>query len=534
MSDLTPTIAPASHASEGAVGRPRPTISVHDPLHEKVAAATAALILANDPQFPRVLVRGNTLVRVAERGELEELDADSLRVEVSAAAQFEKTVKNEPCAVDPPVDVCRALRSADSAEYGDLSRVDRIVDVPVLSASGRLITEPGYHAADRVYYLPAPGLEGVGPFSVDLVDDVERARRLLLDELLGDFDFVDESSRANAMALLLLPFVRDFIGDTPTPLHGILAPQPGVGKTFLAQAALIPGCGLVPAQAAAEGEEWRKRITSSLLNGSPAVLLDNLREVESGALAGSLTSPMWQDRILGESRIVSLPNRAAWVVTGNNLRVSSENVQRMVWIDLDPGDHEVARKRGKGAFRHPDLHAWAVNNRGDLVAAALTLVKFWLDQIHPEVTGPQSDHAEAPRVYYQRLDDGRVVGDRTMGSFEHWASVIGGILAANGIEGFLANRDRLELEADDELHDAADFLASWHALNLNPVEASELRARCTSGELRDRLPASLVGSRDLPRDLGNWLRDHKGQRIGGYQLVREKRRRNVWSVRKLD
>jgi len=516
---------------------PRAAISTDLPLHEKVAKLAAAIAAANDPQFPRVLVRGNTLVRVAERGELEELDVDSLRVEASRVAQFERSTRSGNDDVDPPPDVARALRSADSAEYGGLPRVDRIVDVPVLSASGQLVTQPGYHPDDRLYYVPAEGLEGVEPWDCTSESAIEHARSLLLDDLLGDFDFVDDSGRANALGLVLVPFVRDFIGDAPTPLHCVPAPQPGVGKTYLAKAALLPGCGFVPVQAATEGDEWRKRITAVLLQGSPAILLDNLREVESGALAGNLTSHVWSDRILGESRIVSLPNRAVWVATGNNLRVSAENAQRMVCIDLDPGDKEVARKRDKGSFRHPDLHHWALDHRRELVGAALTLIDFWRAGINPDTPPYTADNGR--RFYWDFFhnqeggEEERVASERTMGSFERWAEVVGGILAANGVRGFLANRDRLEIEANDELHDAVDFFAAWHGLGREPMEFKDVLAHCQPlGALHDHLPAELLGSRDLEKELVYWLRERKGARHGGYQLVVDgSGHRRRWHVR---
>lgn len=254
--------------------------------------------------------------------------------------------------------------------------------------------------------------------------------------------------------------------------------------------------------------------------------------MDSAALAGNLTSTVWNDRILGESRMVSLPNRAAWVVTGNNLRVSSENVQRMVWIDLDPGDRDVARKRGKAAFRHPDLHGWAMEHRRDLVSAALTLVKFWLDGIRPDLTAPQNGHPDSPLIYYQRLDDGPIATKQTMGSFERWASVIGGILAANEVEGFLENRDRLELEADDELHDKAAFLRAWHEKRPDWITHAELVRLCERfGELHDHLPTDLMGARHLGRELQVWLREHRGARIDGLQLVKAEGRKSRWSVR---
>jgi hypothetical protein len=527
-----------STPSRNGDGPARVDIGIHGrlPLDEMVDAACAALAQANDHRFPRVLVRGNTLVRVAERGVLEDLGVDATRDELSRVAQcWTMDRQGNPVPIDPPMDVARTLLSRDTAEYGNLPRVDRLVDVPVLSAGGKLITEEGHHPDDRLYYLPADGLEGVRPADITSADAVVYARNLILD-LFADFDFADAASRANAIGMSFVPFVRDFIGDYPTPLHAPIGPQPGVGKTYLAQAAFIPGCGFVdPQGATTDDEEWRKRVTSTLLQGKPAILLDNLNTVKSATLAASLTSPGWEDRILGESRMVSLPNRAAWAVTGNNLAVSPENLQRMVWIELDPGDNDIARDRRKEEFRHPDLHGWARENRAQLVSAYLTMIAFWLEGLDP-ASGLGTEEG----VFFRHLTDEagdvrRLETERTMGSFERYAEVIGGILHAAGIHGFLGNREMLRVELDDESADAADFLGAWHDLHRDPMQVSEIARLCTlGGELSDSLPAELMGQRDLGQKLSYWLRSHNGARLGGYQLLKEEGRRNRWSVRALD
>jgi len=51
--------------------------------------------------------------------------------------------------------------------------------------------------------------------------DKDRARSLL-QETICDFPFIGEAERANAIALCLLPFVRNLIV-APTPLHSTLS-----------------------------------------------------------------------------------------------------------------------------------------------------------------------------------------------------------------------------------------------------------------------------------------------------------------------
>ena len=61
------------------------------------------------------------------------------------------------------------------------------------------------------------------------MNEINKAKDLLLDELLADFPFASQADRANAVAWLLLPLIRPSI-DGPTPLHLIEAPIQGTGK----------------------------------------------------------------------------------------------------------------------------------------------------------------------------------------------------------------------------------------------------------------------------------------------------------------
>lgn len=494
---------------------PRLQIDLAEPLHSKTDEAWHSLVIANDDRLPEVMVRGTELVRITERGELEPLNVDSLADRLSETAGFGMTGTDKSGAEtwqpkDPPMAVCRALLARDSARYEGAARVDRVSDVPFLTAEG-VAAAPGVHGS--TYYRPAEGLEGVEG-APETTEDVEQARELLLDEYLGDFRFADEASRAHALALLLLPFVRDYVAG-PTPLHAVLAPRIGSGKTYLAQACLIPGCGLVAATPQAGSEdEVRKRITSSLLEGARAVFLDNLDgTLDSGAMAAALTTGQWKDRVLGESRMVALPVRNAWVATGNNLGFSPEIARRTVPIFLDPGEVAPA-DRASAEFRHPDLLEWGVRNRRRLVAAALTLVEHW----H---RGPAM--VEGGYIYVRSGDDPVLNRRKTVGSFTAWSHVMSGILDAAGIPGFLENRERWTVEADDESRDAAAFLAA-----LKPVAEGEGTIRFhqlkdevrIGGRLHALAPEGIGDMREdrLHKALESWLRRFKGKRVGALEL----------------
>src|SRR4051794_39554387 len=92
-------------------------------LARMVDEAWQALVAANDSRFPRVLVRGNELVRMTERGELEPYNAHSLRDEMSRTARFWHSGSGS--ASKPPRDLADVLLNRDSAEYVGAPRVER-------------------------------------------------------------------------------------------------------------------------------------------------------------------------------------------------------------------------------------------------------------------------------------------------------------------------------------------------------------------------------------------------------------------------
>ncbi|HYQ79751.1 MAG TPA: hypothetical protein VEP91_11650 [Solirubrobacterales bacterium] len=492
-------------------------IDVGAPIHEKEDAAWDAIIAANrrDPDAPEVMRRGNrALARLGADGELDAFDVPKLRRRLSQEAAFGSEARDGGWSPkDPPKDVALGLLAGDERTHPGAPPVERVVSVPSLGPSLELQTRPGYQPDSRTYYVPAPGLDGVAPPDEITTEDVEEARELLLTDLLGDFGFADDASRAHALALVLLPFVRDAI-DGPTPMQVILAPDMGSGKTTLAQAALLPGCGIVPAEAGAgDDAEWRKRITSLLLAGRSAVILDNLTgRLDSAPLAAALTSDWWQDRVLGESRTVRLPVRNIWAITGNNLQMADDQVRRSVPIFLDPGEVRPA-DRPRDAFRHVDLLAWARRNRRDLVRAALTLVEHWR-------RGPAM--VEGGYVYVRSGQD-PLQGRKTMGSYEAWARVMGGILESCGMPGFLDNRDRLREEADEETRETAVFLAAMKPIaegrgGLRFPEVKELVQM--GGELSAAAPAEIadVPPGKLTGVLKPWLSRLKDKPVGGLRL----------------
>jgi hypothetical protein len=264
---------------------------------------------------------------------------------------------------------------------------------------------------------------------------VAEARRLICDELLGGFPFAGPGDRAAAVVPVILPFVRHLI-DGATPLHLFDSPQPGSGKTLLADVVAIPALGKEPAATTevANADDLRKWVTAMAVAGEPVVLIDNVNARLGGsALAAALTKIEWSDRIVGTSRLAKEAMRCLWLATGNNVATTGELARRIIRCRIDAG---VPQPHLRTGFKHPDLRAWAKAERPRLIWAVLTLVQNWLAL-------------------------GRPAGQVTMGSYEGYCRVIGGILCAAGIGGFLSTVQSDQRHADDETAEWEAFILAW-------------------------------------------------------------------------
>jgi hypothetical protein len=513
--DDTPTPVPEPEPTvrtiTGADGRVRivgrPQIRVPNRDHAELRTEVVNTVKAVNTADPRLFRWGSNLGIQGDGARVQLLDSALLTTALSDRIEFVRVQRGDDGTLrtsphKPPADVVASMLSG--CELLPLPRLERVTAVPFLTPDGGLWRTPGYCHAARTLYAPEPGLTIPPVPSQPSRDQIAAARALILNEVLPDFPFVTRGDLAAAVALMLLPFVRSRI-DGPTPLHGIDAPVRGAGKGLLVRACLTPAVGAdrPPVAPPETPEEWAKTIVATLQDGRPTVLLDNLdRPLRSSHLASVLTAwPTFSGRILGYSQMAMVPVPSVWAATGNNLRASSEVARRIVRIRLDP---QVERPEERTGFRHDDLGRWVDAHRGQLIAACLTLAQAWVA-------------AGQPRA---RL---------TLGSFEEWAAIMGGILDVAGIPGLLRNRsDWLESGDADQL--------SWRAVLQAWAELAETQRRrdpkrrpeFTASQLAAHLIAQEV---ELPFDLvpggkpraqattvGAALASQRGRRLDGWRI----------------
>lgn len=378
-----------------------------------------------------------------------------------------------------------------SDELSPLPKLRRIVKHPIIDDEGRFITEFGYDIGTQVFLDIHP--RDILSLPKKITDaDLDEAYDIIFEDALGDFPFKDlddddrieeftklcasddpeekakgekmrdeflqgESSKAHMLAMIVTPFVRDII-EGPLPAFLITKPVAGAGSGKLAnvfniirEAKYCANTTLPGGSGAAMQDEIRKAITAKLkTNPYSPMFFDNTKKIASSALASAITSGFWEDRILGGNDIFSAPIEFMWLFSGINVDISEEMSRRMVPIRLVPPEEHPYLK-DSSEFKHPHLEAWCIEKRHELIWAVRVFIQNWIQRGMPN-------------------------GTKLLGSFNEWSEVVGGILEAGGVYGFLANTATFRamnsietMEDEAAIHDIIDTMGVG-----KPFSAKEL------------------------------------------------------------
>lgn len=463
-----------------------------DNLSLRTGEAWEAIKEQNSP--PILFLNGPHMIRVRydyhdDTVIIERVDPDIMRHELAEMAEWRKA---NNAVTKPPMFL---VRNVLASRVIPLPRLQRVVTVPVFAPDGSLLTEPGYSEASGLIYAPPRGYKTL-PVPERVTDPHLEEAKKLIDEMLQDFPFAtdeagDSSDHDNAIALMLLPFVRDMI-DGPTPNHLIEASMEGSGKGLLATSLLYPGLGKIDGTPQPENDtELKKFLTAQIRACVPLIYLDNIsRTVASGELAAALTMSNWSDRVLGESVAMKAEVRNLWLMTGNNISMSREIARRTIRIRLTP---QTDRPEERSNFAHPDQVGWIKENRPALVWACHVICRYAIQQGLP---------VKKPRV---------------IGSYEHWSKVMGSILYCAGYHNFLDNYRDVQSGSNTEREALATFAVTWWEWleKLNEVAAKDDRPEKTLSttselwEIAKNIEGLPVRGRDDDsrlKSMGHWLK----------------------------
>jgi hypothetical protein len=343
-----------------------------------------------------------------------------------------------------------------------LPKTPEILRVPMHMKNGELLQAKGFNEAHGVYmdignlkidpipkepsnFLARPSDDGSGEVQGEVQDALA-----LLDDGLVDFDFRDRIAsgedsrapgRAGTLGLLLSPFLRRlYVGQSP--LFFVTKPVPGIGGTLLGMlpSMIIDGEHAARIDYHSNDEENGKTLIAACLDGRAVLFYDDVRNFNSRYIIGALTYGKLSGRVLGVSQTVTLPNNFLWIATGNNPRLGTEMLRRSFMLRLAAPDEHIDKRtftvRHNAEGEVISFEAWIIQQRPEIIRALLILIQNWVAQGRPKFDGP------------------------TMTSFEAWAAVVGGVLQAAGVEGFLEQRTAA---APADLEEAAneDFVQAW-------------------------------------------------------------------------
>jgi hypothetical protein len=441
--------------------------------------------------------------------------ADMLRMRMTECAEWLKyDARSEDWKrVDAPHEIANTLIEA-SGLWPNIPPLNGILEAPALRLDGSVLSTPGYDPQSGLF------LDTKLKFAEIKLeptwDDAKRALDLL-GELIKGFPFTSDAGRSVALAMMLTPFARQSMRSAP--MFIISAPKMGSGKTLLSNLPSYISTGK-PANLISQSdtpEEERKRMLALFLQGSGTTVLDNVeRPLKSDALCTALTEPTIQDRILGSTRVITVPTKTVWIATGNNIRIDGDLTSRCLLCSLDP-ECERPEEREFDV----NLHEFAPKNRSVLASAALTILRAYV------VAGAPLN--KKTPVY---------------GRFEQWSKIIREPLLWLGCEDPCDTR-RL-IETRDPVRDQLGNLlqAWWEKFSSDALTLQQVTLAVDSdldGSFNDLSNAINAIAQERGRinshRLGNFIARHENRIEQGYRFERSGLGHgsgNRWRVHNLD
>jgi hypothetical protein len=497
------------NATELDVTDDRPAISITTDEHLVNDEAVAAL--ARDASLYQ---RGGLLVRIvrdvspAAKGvrrafapRIESLPPALLRERLAANARWlsprETNGGTEERPSRPPAWCVAAVHAR--ADWPSIRHLEAVVDYPFLRPDGSLLDREGYDPETGLLLEPT-GRLAVVPACPTLKDALAAGDALL--EVVSDFPFESPVHRAAWLAALLTPLAR-FAFTGPAPLFLVDANVRGAGKGLLLDciSRIVTGEPFTIAAYTSDEDELRKRITSLALAGDRLVLFDNLEgRFGNAVLDAALTGTAWKDRVLGVNRMAEAPLYMTWYATGNNVAVAADTARRICHCRLESPEE---RPEERSEFRHPDLLEWVGANRGQLLAAALTILRAYCAAGRPDK------------------------GLSPWGSFEGWSRLVRSAVVWVELPDLGETRLLLQESADVTAECMSVLLECWEQMDptrrgLTAAEA--VKQYRESPEPRPVWHVDFVAAMEMllgkpdARGLGTKLRDYR-RRIFGKRFI---------------
>jgi len=346
----------------------------------------------------------------------------------------------------------RTLTGSPSIIRKKFQEIRYFTRMPSVVGDFRIVSNSGYDEASKVYYL--------GP-SIEPAPDPGTLR-----EVLSTFLWREAADAANFLGWLLT-LVTMFLWPGRHPFAVFNANRPRLGKTTAARIAGLLMDGVVPPSISftTNDDELEKRIATVVRGGHRSLLIDNAKRGKAGVITSAVLERCITDRTLnfrqlGTNRSIVATNYLAVMVTMNDARFGPDLMQRSLPINLflegDPRDH---------TFPHADLEDYVLENRPEILASLLGMVRDWRDSGRPPTSGAPARHTIS----------------------QEWAATIDGILHHAGHKGFLTNFSQAERDFDPDYQLLRELLPAGISVTNTPAD--------WAAWITTEIPESAIGER---------------------------------------
>jgi hypothetical protein len=245
----------------------------------------------------------------------------------------------------------------------------------------------------------------------------------LLGDLLRGFHWRGHIDAINYIGAALMILLMPMLVAAGHPGVMVWANKSGVGKSLLAQLLVILKDGITAGATTLDGgpREIENQIASELNDGRSTLFIDNQRgAINSTVLEANMTVSLIRIRGFHTQHKIERPNDVLWLLTSNDAVPTDDLLQRCIHIHLH---FEGQVERREFAIKEDELKQFVTENREALISLLAGMVERWKDVGRPMVKTPCR--------------------------FEKCGNLIGSILHANGLPGFLSNA-RAEVQARSE------------------------------------------------------------------------------------
>src|SRR6267142_5111710 len=183
--------------------------------------------------------------------------------------------KDEWVSTNPPFEIASTILGRNG-EWPFLT-IDGVVTTPTMRPDGTLLLTPGYDEKTRLLLVSPPKL----PTMPDQpTPDDGLAALALLEDLLEEFPFDNEVSKAVALSALITPVVRGAF--MMTPAHSAKAATPASGKSYLFDVVAAIAIGIHAGDSSREKRRGNRKTHGLGADGRAAADLDRQCQRRAG------------------------------------------------------------------------------------------------------------------------------------------------------------------------------------------------------------------------------------------------------------